>query len=163
MSARFWLFSMASAGAALAGGLGLGFYAVTPPRAAVAAYDDGMAFSEEAQGMPLDSTGLNGPVEVRCTGCGPTLAQRQMQASYGSWSGYDDPVVQDYEARGSDEPEDLMAQVDDMPPSPVHQLPDRIERFAKGENAAPSPMRIAQGVAAAAPVQVQVQPVVAIP
>lgn len=144
MSARFWLFSMASAGAALTAGLGLGFYATTPPR---------VAFTDYAETAPAggsdaapDLTSLNGPADVRCTGCGPTLADRQMAAMMGGWDGYSDPVVQDYGAR-DEAPENLLPAPSDPPPSPAHQLPANIDQFAAGEVAAPQPVQWAQGVA----------------
>ena len=134
MSARFRLFSMASAGAALVGGLGLGLYATTPPRVAMSDYEDSVpaSGSEEA---PVDMASLTGPTKINCKGCGPTLVQRQMAAMMGGWDGYDDPVVRDYAARDHPPPEDLLAQSDPSPP-PV-QLPANVERFAAGEVSSP--------------------------
>ncbi|HEX7877375.1 MAG TPA: hypothetical protein VF489_12410 [Sphingobium sp.] len=135
MSARFWLLSMSSAGAALATGLGLGLYATTPPR---------VALTDHAETRPTgtsdaapDLTSLNGPAEIRCTGCGPTLADRQMAATMGDWAGYDDPMVQDG-VRDDEAPEDLLPAPTDPPPSPAHRLPANIDRFAAGDVAAQS-------------------------
>lgn len=98
MSARFWLFSCACAGAALTGGLGLGFYASTPPR---------MAWSEAA--LPKASVqqggddtalaGMNGPAIIHCKGCGPALADRRRAADMEGWDGMNDPAVRAYEAQ----------------------------------------------------------------
>lgn len=156
MSARFWLFSMVSAGAALAGGLGLGFYAVTPPRTALEAYDQSDLTVAQVEEAALNPTLMSGPEEVRCTGCGPTLAQRQMAADFASWDGYGDPIVEDYEAGQPDPPEDLLSSVEDAPP----RLPAQVERFASGEDVAPYPMKIAQAVPAAPD---RVQPVITVP
>ena len=147
MSARFWLFSMASAGAALMGGLGLGLYATTPPRTSFSDYQESAAVAQSQDAM-FDATHLNGPQEVRCTGCGPTLAQRQMAAMMGGWDGYSDPVVRDYAAQ-ADEPEGLLSETADAPPSPMHQLPANIDRFAIGETTAAQPVQLAQGAGGA--------------
>ena len=150
MSARFWLFSMASAGAALASGLGLGLYATTPPR--VSFNDVETSYSEPHESMVQpDPASLNGPAEITCKGCGPTLADRQMAAmTADTWSGYDDPVVRDYASH------DYSADYD-PPPSPAQdlttvasrQLPANVERFAAGESDAPQPVQMAQGSMAA--------------
>lgn len=150
MSARFWLFSMASAGAALAGGVSLGFYATTPQRLAVAAYEDSGFFVEQGQAATSDLTALNGPVDVRCTGCGPTLADRQRYADAATWNGYDDPLVQDYDAQDPARSEDLMTDVSDTTASPAHRLPDEAERLASDDDSAPHPIRVVQGVPIAA-------------
>lgn len=153
MSARFWLFSLASAGAALTSGLALGLYATTPPRVAFTDFEPSYSTSSDPI-VAADGADLAGPEEIDCKGCGPTLAQRQMTAMMGSWSGYDDPVVQRYEAQDVQsgtgwEP------LEDAPPSPVHRLPANIDRFANGEDAEPQsqsqlqpqpqPTQLAQG------------------
>jgi len=145
MSPRFWLFSLASAGSALMAGLGLGLYATTPPRVALADGDAPYSAPQITEAEP-DSASLNGPSEIRCTGCGPTLAQRQMAAMVGGgWSGYDDPLVRDYMAQdyGTDEDQPLPSGEIASPSAP--QLPDNVERFAAGEYDAPPPMQLAQG------------------
>ncbi|WP_176592149.1 hypothetical protein [Sphingobium sp. EM0848] len=78
MSARFWLFSSACAGAALIGGYGLGLYATALPRPAMeTALPDAPARGDSAA---YDPVALNGPAIVTCKGCGPALADRQMAA-----------------------------------------------------------------------------------
>lgn len=146
MSARFWLFSLASAGAALMSGLGLGLYATTSPRVALQDAPMSLSTTQDNWTDPYPAD-LNGPAEVRCSGCGPTLAQRQMAAMTGGWNGYDDPVVRDYQAQTKDDPEDLMpAGQDGPPPPPVRRLPANIERFAAGEmEPSPQPVQYAQG------------------
>lgn len=145
MSPRFWLFSLASAGAALTSGLGLGLYATTSPRTAVVDYQEPASATQREEDPSLWAASDDGPTEVKCTGCGPTLAQRQMASLMGSWDGYDDPAVRDYERQDIQPPEDLLADVPDAPPSPpMHQLPDNVERFAAGDTAAPQPARLVQ-------------------
>lgn len=142
MSPRFWLFSMASAGAALAGGLGLGMYATTSPR--VAFTDAATPYSDDQESVAQpEPAALNGPVEITCKGCGPTLADRQMAAMMGSgWSGYDDPVVRDYMAQDYEISEVAPVVAEEARPMPVRQLPANIERFAAGEGDVP--VRMAQ-------------------
>ncbi|HKY83161.1 MAG TPA: hypothetical protein VJM09_17020 [Sphingobium sp.] len=147
MSARFWLFSLTSAGAALAGGLGLGLYATTPPRIAFA-YEEPAPTLHSEEAAP-DGSGLNGPVEIRCKGCGPTLAQRQMASMMGSWDGYDDPIVRDYQAPDPGMPEELLTQPEPTTAA-AHQLPATIERFAAGEATASQTVQWAQGGASPA-------------
>ena len=145
MSPRFWLFSMASAGAALAGGLGLGLYATTPPRVALS-YDAPLLSAEPSDAATPDPAELRGPTEIHCIGCGPTLAQRQMAAMMtGGWDGYDDPVVRDYEAQDHAPPDDPLPYGTDALPSPIHQLPANIDRFATGGNTLDPPVQLVQG------------------
>ena len=142
MSARFWLFSLASAGAALTSGLALGLYATTPPRVAFTDFEPSYSTSSDPI-VAADGADLAGPEEIDCKGCGPTLAQRQMTAMMGSWTGYDDPAVQRYEAQDVQADADWQPQ-DDAPPSPVHRLPANIERFANGDDAQAQPTQLAQ-------------------
>lgn len=144
MSARFWLFSLASAGVALTGGLGLGLYATTSPRVAMADAEMPLSAIEDSS-APAGSADLAGPMEISCKGCGPTLAQRQMASMMGGWSGYEDPVVRDYMAQAEDSPEDLLPENHPVPPPPARQLPASIERFAVGETAPAEPVQLAQG------------------
>src|SRR3546814_13259227 len=74
------------------------------------------------------SANLAGPAVVRCDGCGPTLADRQMAADMAGWDGMNDPVVRDYAAQ-----DDGMTPDHAEPPRPVRMLPASIERFADGE------------------------------
>ncbi|MFC4592899.1 hypothetical protein [Sphingobium tyrosinilyticum] len=152
MSARFWLFSMASAGAALAGGLALGLYATTPPRIAFTDAEIPYSAQQESASQP-DVTGLSGPTDIKCQGCGPTLADRQMAVMMGGgWSGYDDPAVRDYMAQEYSADDDAPLPQDYEQPTPV-RLPANIERFAAGESDGSQPVQIAQGsVATASPV-----------
>lgn len=140
MSPRSWLCGLASGGATLIGGVGLGLYATTPPRTAFS-YDDPAPTTQSVETVP--ESDLNGPVEVRCTGCGPTLAQRQMTEMMGGWDGYSDPVVQHYEVQ-QEAPQNLLNEPVDPPPSPVHQLPGNIDRFAAGEGV-PAPVQTIRG------------------
>ena len=89
------------------------------------------------------SPDLTGPDEINCKGCGPTLADRQMASMTAGWSGYDDLVVQHYEAQ--DEQADNWQPLEDGPPSPMHRLPANIDRFANGDDAQPQPTQLAQG------------------
>jgi hypothetical protein len=137
MSARFWLFSLVCAGTALTGGYGLGLYATTQPRAGMETPLPEAAVPEEAG---HDPAGLTGPATIRCEGCGPTLADRQMAADMAGWDGADDPAWRDYAAR---EDEDRTGYAE--PPPPVRILPASVERFAAGESEGRfQPVRIAQ-------------------
>lgn len=144
MSPRFWLFSLASAGAALTSGLGLGLYATTSPRTAAIDYEETTSAARGEEGAALWEITDDGPAEVKCTGCGPTLAQRQMTSMMGNWDGYDDPAVRDYERQEIQLPEDLLADVPDVPLPPMHQLPPNVERFAAGDATAPQPAKLVQ-------------------
>lgn len=137
MSARFWLFSCACAGAALTGGYGLGLYATTSPKAALETPLPDAAVPEDTAYDPAE---LTGPAIIRCKGCGPTLADRQMAADMAGWDGMSDPMVRDYAAQ--DDP----AQVGYAePPPPARTLPASVERFADGESVGSvPPVRIAQ-------------------
>ncbi|WP_340265692.1 hypothetical protein [Sphingobium mellinum] len=142
MSARFWLFSLASAGAALVSGLGLGLYATTPPRDATPDAEISFPATRDS-GAPGYSADLNGPTEVSCNGCGPTLAQRQMASMMGGWDGHDDPVVKEYMAQGKNSPEDLLPDDYATPVPPPRHLSPNVERFAAGDAAAPEPVQLA--------------------
>ena len=95
MSVRFWLFSLASAGTALVSGLGLGLYATTPPRSDTFAQsspgeqnDSSLRVGTQEQRVSLWSGPNDGPEEIVCIGCGPTLAQRQFAEANGGWDIY---------------------------------------------------------------------------
>ncbi|EQB01303.1 hypothetical protein L286_16055 [Sphingobium sp. HDIP04] len=139
MSARFWLFSCACAGAALTGGFGLGLYATTPPRLGTETVLP-QAVSPDGADYDMMSANLAGPAVIRCDGCGPTLADRQMAADMAGWDGMNDPVVRDYAAQ-----DDEMTPDHAEPPPPVRMLPASIERFADGEGEGSfQPVRIAR-------------------
>ncbi|QDC38652.1 hypothetical protein [Sphingobium fuliginis] len=139
MSARFWLFSCACAGGALTGGFGLGLYATTQPRPGTETSLP-QAVSPDGTGYDMGSADLTGPAIVRCDGCGPTLADRQMAADMAGWDGMNDPAVRDYAAQG-----DEMTPDHAEPPQTVRTLPASIERFANGESEGSfQPVRIAQ-------------------
>jgi len=137
MSARFWLFSLACAGASLTGGYGLGLYATTSPKAATETPLPQGALPEDTA---YDPAKLTGPAIIDCKGCGPTLADRQMASDMAGWDGMNDPVVRDYAAQ------DAVSEVDDVgPPPPARTLPASIERFAAGESeGSMQPVKIAQ-------------------
>ncbi|WP_150291116.1 hypothetical protein [Sphingobium estronivorans] len=139
MSARFWLFSSACAGAALIGGYGLGLYVTTPPRAAL---ETPLPQAAVAQGAPDDSASLAGPAVIDCKGCGPTLADRQMAADRAGWDGMSDPVVRDYAEQDEAIPVD---EGESPPPVTARTLPAAVERFAADESEdRREPVRIAQ-------------------
>lgn len=123
MSARFWWFTMACAGGALAGGGGLGLYTITPQNT-VPVRDGAPVQPLEGATSYYDShsaeMAMKGPTVIRCTGCGPTLADRRMTADMAGWSGADDPIVQDYMAQA----DELSMDVAPSPlPAPVRTLP----------------------------------------
>lgn len=128
MSARFWLCALVSAGAALTGGLGLGLYTTTSPKAAWRETELPEAPVQQA-GVEMASAGMIGPAIVHCKGCGPTLADRQMAADRAGWDGMNDPVVQHYAAQDEVAPADYA----EPPAAPSAQkLPAAIARFASG-------------------------------
>lgn len=133
MSARFWLFSLSCAGAALVGGFGLGLYATTPQKLPWA---ETILPEAPIQHDPyaLDPAELTGPAEIDCKGCGPTLADRRMAMDMAGWQGMNDPVVRDYAAQ-----DDSFQADHGPPPEPpvVQRLPAAIERFAAGEAGEP--------------------------
>ncbi|WP_313802221.1 hypothetical protein [Sphingobium sp.] len=130
MSARFWLFSLACAGAALTGGFGLGFYATTPPKIGTETVLP-EAVPPDGSDHDLTSTDLTGPAIIHCKGCGPTLADRRMAVDMVDMAGGDgtnDPMMRDYAAQDEVIPTD-----EAEPPPAVRTLPESIERFAAGE------------------------------
>lgn len=81
MSQHFWMTTGATIVVAGVLGLGLGSFATTTQHAPMeneiaeqASYDDSYAASTAT------AEGQTGPAVVRCTGCGPTLADRQWHA-----------------------------------------------------------------------------------
>lgn len=134
MAVNRWISATAVGVAALVGGLGLGAYATSTQGYAAADIPAQVASTDSSDIFLSDSadTPLSGPEIIDCKGCGPTLADRQWQADMAAYdAGYmvddsNDPVVReyerDYERYGSVDPQ----------PSPIHRLPDTIERFARG-------------------------------
>lgn len=141
MPMPLWMSGGVTIAAAAVMGLGLGSYATSPqgqspasePSMAVAAEEDAPAF--------VDSGGRvqEGPAFIQCTGCGPTLAERRWQADMAGYDadgmirGTSDPVVEDYQARDVMEHDPIEAA-----PSPIHQLPPNIVRFAAGPTPSPA-------------------------
>ncbi len=127
-----WIMAGMTMTAAVAMGLGLGTYATSPQAQSPAdepVADAGVDFVAQ-DAVPYGAQDMRGPAEVKCSGCGPTLAERQWRADMVGWDpdgiGRDsaDPVVRDYLA---DEPAEESA-----PPAPpsIQQLPANIVRFA---------------------------------
>ncbi|WP_254798426.1 hypothetical protein [Sphingobium sp. AS12] len=153
-----WMLSGMTVTAATVMGLGLGAY-VTSPQSSALPGDAGAADAESGDSgasdyavNPVD----HGPSEIRCTGCGPSLAERRNALDMagldadGMIDGTGDPVVRDYLTQGEAAEVSYLAP---QPPSPVHQLPEPIARFAAGEGATPPPvLQPAQGKASPATV-----------
>ncbi len=136
MSARFWLFSCASAGVALTGGYGLGLYATTSPRAWV---ETALPEATTRNDPPYETAALSGPAIIHCKGCGPTLADRQMAAEMAGWNGMNDPAVREYASQDEEIPVDVVE-----PPPRVRTLPASVERFVSDEGGDWGTVRIAQ-------------------
>ncbi|WP_230461223.1 hypothetical protein [Sphingobium sp. CAP-1] len=144
MPMHFWMATGGTMAVAAIMGVGLGNYVTSPQGRSPAAV---LATQSAYDAPPLvDATvaAQTGPVMVHCTGCGPTLAERRWQADIGPAegagldadgliSGGSDPVLRDYQAH--ELPEDILP---DAAPSPIHQLPPQIARFAAGEAAPPT-------------------------
>lgn len=140
-SAGQWMAAAAGAMAlAVPLGLAIGQYVTHAPVSAPRAVDENPAWVDAAAAMPItEDAGLHGPTVVRCTGCAPTLAERQAAADMagmdldGMVGGSSDPVVIDYQ--GQDAPWDEGAGDDAKTDwaSSVHRLPDNVDRFARGE------------------------------
>ena len=132
MSGRFWLLSVGVMVAAMAMGLGLGRFAVTPSRSHLNGAEDAFASVEAPVAVAsTTSATLAGPGAIHCTGCGPTLNERH-DALYTSLdadsylTGTRDPVVRDYLA----EDDVLVAE----PPQPLpSRLPAFVRRFAASD------------------------------
>lgn len=145
MSLHFWVGSGGAMVAAAVMGLGLGAY-VTSPQKPVRPALEAELDSGDMGAVPNLPEAERGPAFVTCTGCGPTLEERRMQADM---AGLDadgmigesrDPAVRDYLA---EEEQPVESAALGYPPLPqptvrVDRLPPRIERFAAGE-AEPGP------------------------
>lgn len=140
MSRQYWMLSGTILLVAVVMGLSLGAY-VTAPRKGVPPVDPSAAILPDIEpvtaAVPSASTGSQ---VIHCTGCGPTLAERRMQAEMagldasGMITGSHDPTVRNYLAQEDDPPP---VYDPPMPPSADHRLPERIARFAAGDNAPP--------------------------
>lgn len=142
MSLSGWASVGATFAAAMVMGLGLGSYATTPQGRSPA--DERVAETEGEAGSAYAAQDLamNGPTEVKCTGCGPTLEERRWRADMAGWDAdgmigeSHDPVVRDYLA---DQP---VEETRPAEPVQIEQLPANIVRFARGEPVEqPSPAR----------------------
>lgn len=121
-------------------GLAMGRYATHAPVSAPRAVDENPALVDAAAAaLTSEDAGLKGPGVVRCTGCAPTLAERQAAADMagmdldGMIGGSTDPVVVDYQSQDMawDEGAGDDAKTDWA--SPVHRFPDNVDRIARGE------------------------------
>jgi hypothetical protein len=132
-----WMPAGATFAAAMVMGVSLGSYATSQPRSAL---DEPMEEPAYAAGtfQPDAAAAMTGPVEVKCTGCGPTLEERRWRAETAGWdsglsaSDSRDPVVREYYTRLPDD--DPSPTLTDEPRAPeVDPLPDNVARFARGE------------------------------
>lgn len=138
-SAGRWMAAAAGAIAlAVPLGLAIGQYATQAPVSAPRVVEGYPASVDSApSALTSEDANLRGPGVVRCTGCAPTLAERQAAADMagmdldGMVGGSTDPVVVDYQKQDLswDEGYDPQAQW----ASPDHRLPDNVDRFARGE------------------------------
>jgi hypothetical protein len=137
MPGTFWMSAGATAAAAMVMGLGLGGYATSPQGRSPADVPAEANWSDDSAPLLADDAALRGPVAITCTGCGPTLADRQWHADMAGWdrSGMtgesSDSVVRDYL---DDAPIEEV-----LPPEPpriVEQLPPNVVRFASSNVAA---------------------------
>ena len=137
-----WMPIGATLAAAMVMGVGLGAFVTSQPQAAAdeqadpAPYDPSIA-------READDTAMRGPVEVKCTGCGPTLEERRWQADMAHLnaergiSESTDRMARDDDARlPADDAPTAAAPVDIA--TPVDPLPDNVARFARGEGAGPA-------------------------
>lgn len=139
-----WIVSGMTVAVATVMGLGLGAY-VTSPQAPALPADAGTVYAasddSSASSYSISPTD-RGPSDIRCTGCGPSLADRRVALDRtgldadGMIEGTSDPIVRDYLAQG----EETEAAFPAPPPSPVHQLPEPIARFAAGQVVTPPPV-----------------------
>lgn len=140
-----WMLSGMTVAAATVMGLGLGAY-VTSPQSSALSGDADAVYTESGDSGASDyafNPTDQGPSEIRCTGCGPSLAERRSAWDMagldadGMIDGTSDPVVRDYMAQREEADTAFPAP---PPPSPAHQLPEPIARFAAGEAATPPPV-----------------------
>ncbi|MCI4590974.1 hypothetical protein MOK15_12835 [Sphingobium sp. BYY-5] len=129
---RLWMLSTITMVAATAMGLALGGYVTSAQRSPL---ERATGFYEQADSgdapHAVEASTMS-PVAIRCTGCGPTLAERRSAADMARWTGNSmiaespDPVEQDYLAEAEPLP------IREAPPALVHPLPASIARFEEG-------------------------------
>lgn len=142
---QYWMLSGMTVAVATVIGLGLGAY-VTSPQSVALPGDAGAIYAASGDSSLPDyaiSPADRGPGEIRCTGCGPSLADRRRASDMagldadGMIEGTSDPVVRAYLTQGEEADTAFPAP---PPPSPVHQLPEAIARFAAGAEPQSPPM-----------------------
>lgn len=164
MSTHFWMMAGVTAAASTILGLSLGSYATSPQRSA--AMDDFAI--ETAAAMPSDTDSASyapvqqGPALIRCTGCGPTLADRRWHADMAAMDDVEDmgdpidPVYADVApvlsepmpviALPAPTPQRAALAIDSTAPAPIavaRTIPDRMGPDRMGpDRAAPSPVPI---------------------
>ncbi|ALR19208.1 MULTISPECIES: hypothetical protein [Sphingobium] len=160
MARTFWIAGASATGAAVLLGMGLGHFVTTPERAPRVAETEMFDAPEDDLAGFAPTTPEQGPAVIRCTGCGPTLAERQMAADQGNWDadgmihGSTDPVVQDYMTSG-----DGTAMPVETPPASASRLSPSPERLAAGEDPSPAaipksvPVKVRPTLAPAVPAQ----------
>ena len=143
LSAYFWMGTGATLGVAAIMGLGLGSYVTSPQapsRAAQAVIDtpiDDEDVSEPALAMQ------KGPGAIHCTGCGPTLAERQWQADMAAMNAVDN-FDTGQGALPDDPPNMQLADGSPDMPSTVQPLRPQVARLVTGETA-PPPVKVTRG------------------
>lgn len=155
MPMPLWMSGGVTVAAAAVMGMGLGSYA-TSPQGYSPADESAMATAADDSAPSFvdgGGSGQNAPAFIHCTGCGPTLAERRWQANMAGYQpddiirGTSDPIVDDYQSRDV---------VEEVAPSPIHQLPANIVRFAAGPTPSPA---VAQPAMAPPAVTATVQPI----
>ena len=98
---QHWILSGVTVAAATVMGLGLGAYVTSPQSSAPRTQKD-VAYAEPSDSSLSDQVADpagRGPAIIRCTGCGPTLAERRMASDMagldadGMIDGTSDPVT----------------------------------------------------------------------
>ncbi len=103
MSTHFWMMAGVTVAASAIMGLGLGGYVTSPQRSAFVEASTVDAEAAESAGMTVSPSMSveNGPTVIRCTGCGPTLAERRWHFDMAAMEegddlGAHDPIDQNY-------------------------------------------------------------------
>lgn len=138
-STRFWLASAGTLCGAAVLGLSLGAYVTGSP---ASRWEESASTQASLSGMQdtadLDAAAPRGPDEIKCRGCGPTLAERDRARDMagldlnGLIDGSRDPQVRAY-----------MAQEEALPPPmppTAQRLPTMVERFAAADDRAQPPV-----------------------